>query len=258
MTKLFAGWLVGPWAVWRRNAKVWTKLMRVSMVIQFGEPLIYLLGLGYGLGQFVPAMDGLPYLTFLASGLVMSSVMNTASFEGMYSCYTRMEPQKTHQAMLATPLRVADVVLGEQLWAASKACIPCIALLLVAWGLGAIDSATALLVPFLGLLAGLAFAGFCMPIVPFARSYDYFSYFYTLVVIPMFMFSGVFYPLDSLPAPVAMLAQLLPLVHAVELARPLVVGQWPSDVCLHLAVLLVYAVGGGALSVQLFKRRLLD
>ena len=254
MTKM----LKGPFAVWRRNAKVWTKLMRVSMVIQFGEPLIYLLGLGYGLGQFVPAMDGLPYLTFLASGLVMSSVMNTATFEGMYSCYTRMDPQKTHQAMLATPLRVRDVVIGEQLWAATKGCVPCIALLLVAFGLGAVSAATALLVPFVGLLAGLAFAGFCMPIVPFARSYDYFSYFYTLVIIPMFMFSGVFYPLESLPEFVSVLAQLLPLSHAVALARPLVIGEWPTDVLIHMSVLMAYAIAGGWLSVRLFKRRLMD
>lgn len=248
----------GIFAVWRRNAKVWTKLMRVSMVIQFGEPLIYLLGLGYGFGQFVPAMDGLPYLTFLASGLVMSSVMNTATFEGMYSCYTRMEPQKTHQAMLATPLRVRDVVIGEQLWAATKGCIPCIALLLVATALGAINQPTALLVPFVGVIAGLAFAGFCMPIVPFARSYDYFSYFYTLVIVPMFIFSGVFYPLDSLPLWVANLAQVLPLSHAVALARPLVVGEWPSDVLLHLGVLMAYALLGGWLSIRFFERRLLD
>lgn len=248
----------GVLAVWRRNAKVWTKLMRVSLIIQFGEPLIYLLGLGYGLGQFVPAMDGLPYLTFLASGLVMSSVMNTATFEGMYSCYTRMEPQKTHQAMLATPLRVRDLVLGEQLWAATKGLIPCVALLLVATALGAITAPSALLVPFVGLLAGLAFAGFCLPIVPFARSYDYFSYFYTLVIIPMFMFSGVFYPLESLPEAVAIIAQILPLSHAVELARPLVIGEWPQSIALHIAVLLAYALGGGCLSVWLFERRLLD
>ena len=245
-------------AVWRRNAKVWTKMARVSMVIQFGEPLIYLLGLGYGMGQFVPAMDGLPYLTFLASGLVMSSVMNTATFEGMYSCYTRMDPQKTHQAMIATPLRVQDVVLGEQLWAATKGCIPCVALLLVATGLGAVEAWTALLVPLVAISAGLAFAGFCMPIVPFARSYDYFSYFYTLVIIPMFMFSGVFFPLDSLPTFVSVIANALPLSHAVALARPLVIGEWPADVLLHMAVLLAYAAAGGWLSVKFFERRLLD
>lgn len=250
--------MTSAFAVWRRNAKVWTKLIKVSMVIQFGEPLIYLLGLGYGLGQFVPAMDGLPYLTFLASGLVMSSVMNTATFEGMYSCYTRLEPQKTHQAMLATPLRVKDVVIGEQLWAATKGCVPAIALLLVATGLGAITAWTALLVPFVALLAGLAFAGFCMPIVPFARSYDYFSYFYTLVIVPMFIFSGVFYPIESLPSLAASIVNLLPLSHAVQLARPLVIGEWPSDVLLHVAVLVAYALGGGYLSIKFFERRLLD
>ena len=94
--------------------------------------------------------------------------------------------------------------------------------------------------------------------MPFARSYDYFSYFYTLVIIPMFMFSGVFYPLESLPEAVSIIAQVLPLSHAVELARPLVIGEWPQSIILHVSVLLAYALGGGLLSVRLFERRLLD
>lgn len=248
----------GIFAVWLRNAKVWTKMMRVSIVIQFGEPLIYLLGFGFGLGQFVPAMDGLPYMTFLASGLVMSSVMNTAVFEGMYSCYTRLDPQKTHQAMMTSPLRIRDIVLGEQLWAATKGCIPALALLIVATLLGAIQSPNALLVPFIAIVAGLAFAGFCMPIVPFAKSYDYFSYFYTLIVVPMFIFSGVFYPIESMPDIVRWIVQCLPLVHAVELARPLVIGTWPTDILLHLGVLVFYATLGGYLSVKFFTRRLMQ
>lgn len=99
--------------VWRRNMLVWRKLAGPAILGNFGEPLLYLLALGYGLGAFVQNMSELPYLVFLASGTVCSSAMSTASFEGMYSAYTRMAVQNTWGAMLATPLAVRDVVLGE-------------------------------------------------------------------------------------------------------------------------------------------------
>ena len=103
-------------AVWRRNTLVWRKLMLPSILINFGEPFLYLLGLGYGLGLFIGEMMHMPYLTFLASGILASSAMNTASFEAMFSVYTRMIPQKTYEAILTTPLEVQDILAGEMLW----------------------------------------------------------------------------------------------------------------------------------------------
>ena len=97
----------GALYVWRRNILVWRKLLIPAMLMNFGEPLLYLLGLGYGLGHFVGDMAGMPYLAFLASGIIASSAMTTASFEGMYSVFTRMVPQKTYEAILATPLSTA-------------------------------------------------------------------------------------------------------------------------------------------------------
>ena len=96
--------------VWRRNILVWRKLMGPSLMMNFGEPLVYLLGLGYGLGLFIGKMAGVDYLTFLASGIIASSAMTTATFEGMYSVYTRMVPQRTYDAMLATPTEVDDIL----------------------------------------------------------------------------------------------------------------------------------------------------
>ena len=110
-------------AVWRRNVLVWRKLIGPSLLMNFGEPFIYLMGLGLGLGLFIGQMSGLSYLTFLASGIVASSAMNTASFEGMYSVYTRMVPQRTYDSMLATPLDVDDIIAGEMLWCATKGAV---------------------------------------------------------------------------------------------------------------------------------------
>ena len=102
--------------VWKRNALVWRKLIGPSLMVNFGEPLLILLGLGYGLGLFIGRMAEMDYLTFLASGIVASSAMNTATFEGLYSVYTRMVPQHTYDAMLATPMEVDDILAGEMLW----------------------------------------------------------------------------------------------------------------------------------------------
>lgn len=246
----------GAWAVWRRNALVWRKLMLPSLLLNFGEPLIYLLGLGLGLGLFIDEMADMPFLTFLASGILASSVMNTASFEAMYSVYTRMVPQRTYDAILATPLEVQDVLAGELLWAATKCVISGIGILAVAAFLGAVHDASALwAIPVL-FVAGLCFAALGLLVTTFAKSYDYFSYYFTLVVTPMFILSGVFYPVASLPPALQSIVQVLPLVHAVDLVRPLVAGRPLTDVGLHIGVLAAYGTVGFLAAVTLARRRL--
>jgi lipooligosaccharide transport system permease protein len=119
-------------SVWRRNLQVWKKLIIPSALFNFGEPFIYLLGLGLGLGSFIGEMEGVSYLSFLASGLLASSAMNTATYEGLFSVYTRMVPQQTYEAMLATSLEVDDIVGGEMLWCATKGVFSSSAILVVA------------------------------------------------------------------------------------------------------------------------------
>jgi len=114
--------------------------MGASVLLHFGEPLIYLLGLGYGLGRFVGEMAGMPYFTFLASGFIAWSAMNVASMESMWSVYTRMVPQQTYEAILATPTEVDDIVIGELLWCATKSLFSGTAILVVAALLGAVST----------------------------------------------------------------------------------------------------------------------
>jgi lipooligosaccharide transport system permease protein len=142
-----------------RNALVWRKLLGPSLAFSFGEPVIYLLGLGYGLGQFIGEVNGIPYFTFLASGLLAASAMNVASFEGMFSVFTRMTHQQTYDAILATPLQVDDIVAGETLWCASKSVLNTLPIVLVATLLGAIQSWSALAAIPVFFLVGLCFAG---------------------------------------------------------------------------------------------------
>ncbi|GMQ89934.1 MAG: ABC transporter permease [Gammaproteobacteria bacterium] len=242
--------------VWKRNALVWRKLIGPSLMMNFGEPLIYLLGLGYGLGLFIGQMAGMDYLTFLASGIVASSAMTTASFEGMYSVYTRMVPQHTYDAMLATPLEVDDILAGELLWCATKSLINGAAILVVAALLGATGDMRAFLALPVVFMIGLCFAAPALVMSAISPGYDFFSYYFTLVITPMFILSGVFYPISALPEALQAFVQLLPLTHAVALVRPLVADQPLSDVPVHLFVLLAYAAIGYYVAVVLTRRRL--
>ncbi len=242
--------------VWRRNLRVWSKLAVPSLIGNFGEPLLYLLALGYGLGALVGRIGDMPYLFFLASGIFCSSAMMTASFEATYSAYSRMAVQKTWEAIVTTPLDVIDVVVGEVIWAATKSLFSAAAILLVAWALGAVNGDWALIAVPVALLSGLCFASMAMVITALARSYDFFLYYSTLCVTPMLLICGVFFPLHQMPEAVQSLAWTLPLTHSVALARPLITGAPPGDVLLHLAVLAAYSLVALSVAVMLLKRRL--
>ena len=242
-------------AVWRRNLHVWRRLMLPSLVLNFGEPFLYLLGLGFGLGQFIGEMEGVGYFAFLASGLVASSGMMVASYEGIYSVYTRMVPQKTYDGMLATPVEIDDIVAGEMLWCATKGTISGSCILLVGALLGAVAGVEALLCIPLLFLVGLAFAGPAIAVSAVSPSYDFFSYYITLVMTPMFILCGVFYPISSLPEIAQHAVQALPLTHAVALIRPLVTGAPVGDAAVHLSVLVGFAVVGFYVAVALVRRR---
>lgn len=242
--------------VWTRNYLVWRKLMAPAILFHFGEPLLYLLGLGYGLGTFVGDVGGMPYLSFVAAGFVASSAMTTASFEGTYSVFTRMVPQQTYGAILTTPVGVDDILAGEFLWCASKATLASTAILIVATALGAVESWQALWVLPVVFLCGLCFAGPSIVMATLAPSYDFFNYYFTLLITPMFILCGVFYPISTLPEVLQSAVQVLPLTHAIALVRPLTTGGQVSDVGMHLAVLAAYAAAGYYLAVVMVRRRM--
>jgi lipooligosaccharide transport system permease protein len=243
--------------VWRRNRLVWRKLAIPSMLGNLADPMIYMLGLGYGLGSMLPAVGGMPYIAFLASGIVCSSTMMSASFEAMYSGFSRMHVQKTWEAIMHAPLTLDDVLLGEAVWAASKSFLSGMAVLLVALALGFTHSLTALWVIPVVFLTGLVFAGMGLIMTALSPSYDFFMYYFTLAVTPMMLLSGVFFPVAQLPPAVQEVTVVLPLTHAVALVRPLMGGTLPDDPLLHLAVLALYAAVAFCIALVLMRRRLL-
>ncbi len=243
--------------VWRRNLLVWRKLAVPSILGNLADPLIYVLGLGYGLGSMLPEVGGVPYIAFLAAGMVCSSTMNSATFEAMYSAFSRMHVQRTWDAIMNAPVDLDDVVLAELAWAASKSVLSGVAILAVVWLLGLSGSALSLWAIALLPLIGLTFGALALAVTAMARSYDFFMYYFTLLITPMNLVCGVFFPVEQLPAAFQAIAAFLPLTHAVAIARPLLLGQIPPDAILHALVLLAYAAAGFYAATVLFRRRLL-
>ena len=244
-------------AVWRRNYLVWKKLALASMFGNLADPMIYLFGLGFGLGLMVGRVDGVSYIAFLAAGTVASSVMMSASFESMYSGFSRMHVQRTWEAIMHTPLTLGDIVLGEVIWAASKSVLSGVAIMLVAGALGYASFPSMLLALPVIVLTGLAFASVAMVVTALAPSYDFFMFYQTLVLTPMLLLSGVFFPISQLPAAARGAAQVLPLAHAVDLLRPAMLARPLDNALSHVVVLTVYAVGGFIVSAVLFRRRMM-
>jgi len=247
------------WPVFRRNLLVWRKLAIASMLGNVAEPLIWLIAFGYGMGALVGQVNvqgtPVPYILFLASGSICMSAMNAATFEALYSAFSRMHVQKTWDGIMNAPVSLDDIVLAEMLWAAYKAVFTVTAILLVMLALG-ISHSPKLLVAWVVLaVAGIAFSCIALIFNALARGYDFFTYYFTLFLTPMMFLSGVFFPREQLPEAVRVIAGWLPLAAAVELVRPMFLDQWPADALRHLLVLAGYAVASFWIALALTRRR---
>ncbi|HEV8094135.1 MAG TPA: ABC transporter permease [Burkholderiales bacterium] len=244
--------------VWRRHFLVWRKLALPSILGNLADPLIMLFGLGYGLGTVMGEIGGTSYFAFLAAGFVASSTMYAATFETLFSAFSRMHVQKTWEAIVNAPMTLDDVLLGEWAWAVTKALAAGVCMLVVIALFGYAKSLLALAAIPAVVLIGLAFGGLGLVINALASGYDFFSYYLTLVLTPMMMLSGVFFPVEQLPGVIQAMAMALPLYHGVEIVRPLLSGTLPAHLLLHIAVLAGYAAAGFYLATVLTRRRLLQ
>lgn len=247
------------WPVFLRNLLVWRKLAIPSLIGNIAEPLIWLVAFGYGMGALVGRVEvngtSVPYILFLASGSICMSAMNAASFEALYSAFSRMHVQKTWDGIMNAPVGLDDVVLAEMLWAGFKAIFTTTAILFVMLALG-ISHSPKLLVAWVVLVGvGVTFSCIALIFNALAKGYDFFTYYFTLFMTPMMFLSGVFFPLEQLPSVVRSVAAWLPLTNAVALVRPLFMDQWPAAWAQHVAVLVAYTVAAFWIALGLTRKR---
>jgi lipooligosaccharide transport system permease protein len=247
------------WPVFLRHLLVWRKLAIPSLVGNIAEPLMWLVAFGYGMGALVGSVQlgatRVPYILFLASGSICMSAMNAASFEALYSAFSRMHVQKTWDGIMNAPVDLDNVLMAEMLWAAFKALFSVTAILGVMLALG-ISYSPKLLVAWPILLGvGITFSCIALIFNALAQGYDFFTYYFTLFLTPMMFLSGVFFPREQLPPALRLFSDWLPLTNAVELVRPMFMDAWPAAPWRHVLVLAAYAVAAFWIALALTRRR---
>jgi lipooligosaccharide transport system permease protein len=231
------------------------------LVSGFFEPLFYLLSIGFGIGALVgsvPGPDGqpVPYQAFVAPALLASSAMNGAIFEVTFNVYGKLRWEKVYDAVLATPLGVGDIALGEIGWALIRGLLYSIGFVLVMLVLGLVRSPLFILAVPAAVLIGFAFAAVGMAATTFIRSWQDFDLI-QLVILPLFLFSATFYPLDAYPDQLRFVIQLTPLYHAVDLIRSLALGVIQPAIVVHVAYLLTMGLVGLVVVSRRLERLLL-
>jgi lipooligosaccharide transport system permease protein len=243
-------------AVWLRNARVFSKLWRGALLPTFADPFLYLLAMGFGLGTYVAHINGIPYKDFIAPGLIASAAMWSSAFETTYNVYFRMNELRLYDNVLSTPVEVQDLVAGDLLWSASRATVYGVVVLIVVSFFGLIDSMWAIAIPPFVFLGGLCFSVIGYTFTALIPKIDFYSYFFTLGITPMFLFSGIFFPFNQLPDWVSVVAWFMPLYHLVEITRGLATGPELWSIVGNTAWLVVLSVLLFTIPVRALRKKL--
>ncbi|WP_455382445.1 ABC transporter permease [Salinispira pacifica] len=245
-------------AVWFRHFRVYTKNLISNGLPPFLEPLVYLVGIGLGLGAYIRTMNGVPYINYLASGLLVSTAMFTATFECSFGTFIRLEFDKVYDGMLTAPITVNNLLVGEIFWAGSKGFFFTFAVMVIIAVTGVFPIGRIYPVPLIGFLTGVMFATLALFITSFVKNINHFNFLFSGFISPMFFFSGVFFPLDRLPAWVRPIAEALPLTHTVRLSRAICFAQPDKFLLFDLAYSLLFSAVFGFFAVRRLKHRLVD
>ncbi|HEX5466664.1 MAG TPA: ABC transporter permease [Candidatus Limnocylindrales bacterium] len=243
-----------------RNLMVYRRTWLV-ILSGFFEPLFYLFSIGIGLGQLVGGISGpdgrpIDYTAFVAPALLASSAMNGAIYDSTFNIFFKLKFAKTYDAILSTPVGAGDVALGEIGWALLRGTLYACAFFVVMLLMGLIRSPLGLLAVPAALLIGYAFAGVGMAVTTFMRTWQDFDM-VQLVILPLFLFSATFYPLDTYPRALQVIIELTPLYHGVTLMRGLTLGSVGPGTLVDIAYLAVMGTVGLALTSRRLHHLLL-
>jgi len=246
------------WKVFKRNKDVFMKTYKTNFIPSIIEPILYLFALGFGLGGFISVINGIPYINFIAPALVSVTMMYSSFFECTYGSFVRMYYQKIFDAIIATPITIEEVITAEILWGATKSLINSTIVLAVIVIFGLVPSSLFLLILPLSFLVGFLFSTIAMCFTAIVPSIDNYSYATFLFITPMFLLSGTFFPITSMPEILQTASQLFfPLSNAVILTRSLALGNIQFSILLNLAWILILTPIFFVLAVNLMKKRLI-
>jgi lipooligosaccharide transport system permease protein len=231
------------WHMVQRNLIVYRHLW-IILLSGFFEPVFYLLGMGLGVGGMVGDLDGLSYAAFVMPGLMAAHCMNGALADGFFNIFFKLHFEKTYDGVLATPMRVPDIALGEMLWAIARGSGYATLFVIVVFVVGRTITSPMLLSPWAALavpaaiLVSASFSALALAATSFVRKIADFDIVFGTLVTPMFLFSGIFFPIERLPAGIALAARLVPLYHAVTMLRQLTTGAVDATILIHIVYLI--------------------
>jgi lipooligosaccharide transport system permease protein len=255
--------MTGALRVLEHHLTVYRRTWKGSVFMSFVSPVLFLAAMGLGLGSLISrgpvrTVDGVSYLIFIAPGLLAASAMQSAYVETTYPIMARIQWMRTYEGMLATPIAVLDVLVGEFGWLTFRLALGSSAFFLVMLLFGTIHSVLALLAILAAVLTGLAFAAPILAWTATRRTDQSFALIGRFLITPLFLVGGVFFPLHQLPQLLQGIAWLTPLAHGVALARSLSLGVLAPSAAIHLAVLLVYAAIGIVAARITLRNRLIQ
>ncbi|MFD3698365.1 ABC transporter permease [Streptomyces sp. NPDC058646] len=245
-------------AVWHRELLLFRRYWLATTFGSLVEPLIYMAGFGLGFGALIDAVDGHSYLEFIGTGMVVTSVLFSSAFAGMFESYNRRRYQRIYDSILSQPVSVSELVTAEASWIAVKSAVYGTAPLLVTLAIGLDWTPQLLLVPLISLLAGFAFGVFGMWVSCLVPAMDWLRLVVSGVLTPLVMAAGVFFPLGSLPGWVSVAGLANPIQHCAELVRHASFGTLGLADLGHTAALLVFGAASWLLAVRGMNRRLID
>lgn len=249
--------MTGTLRVLNRHWRVFGRTWHHNLMYNVAEPLLYLSAMGFGLGALVQEIDGMSYLQFISPGMIGLSAMYTATFECTYGTFIRLQYQKTIQSLLAGPVTVNAVIMGEVLYGTTKSVLFGSVILLVITVLGQVPSLFSLIIPLFLILPGLLFSVLAVAYSAVIKNIDHLNYYITLAIMPFFLFGGLYFPVTSLPEWVQWLNWINPLFHCVEVCRALTLGNLSAGIWVHVGVLAAMSLCLLPLPIRLMRGRLI-
>lgn len=245
--------------VFLRNLYSYKRFVVPTFLVSLVEPLFYLITFGVGMGAYMGAFGGKPYIHFLAPGVLVTAAMMSSSFECLYGTFVKIVHEKVYESLIATPVSAEEAVAGDIAWASFRGLVSGTLMMSVAMAMGVRPASPARVLVLLGFLVfvGVLFGSLAMIVTSVAPSFDFFNYYTELVITPMFFFSGVFFPLDRFPGWMKTLAEFLPLTHVVRISRSVFTGEPAPGLGWSLGGLVVLAAAAFTVSTRMMRKRLI-
>ena len=246
-------------SVWFRHMRVYTKNLFSNGLPPFVEPLIFLAGIGLGLGKYITqTMEGLAYIQYLGTGLLVTTAMFTAAFECSFGTFIRLEFHKVYDGMLASPLTASNLIVGEMIWAGTKGFFFSFAVLCILTLFGITPMPYSLGAPLVGFVTAIMFAALSLLITSFVKTINHFNFYFTGCISPMFFFSGVVFPTSNLPKAIQPIVEIVPLTHSVRLVRAICTNHYHASLLLDLLYIAMFITIVGFFAVKRLEKRLVS